>query len=155
MSQVERGLAWYEFSMLFRDRFRPVGRLIFANVATHNHFSFSDRAFLFNAHAPVMRFAAGCDEGCKHGLLGLLNTSTACFWMKQIFHPKKGSGIGRGIQPEPWMERYEFTSTGLKQFPVTDERPLDLARALDRLARALAACDPAALLADDAEGRHH
>jgi hypothetical protein len=76
--------------------------------------------------------------------------------MKQVFYPKGGDHVGQEgarVRKTLWDERYEFTGTGLKQFPVADEKPLDLARELDRLARELAACSPAALLAE--EEVHH
>jgi hypothetical protein len=71
--------------------------------------------------------------------------------MKQVFYPKGGDHVGQEgarVRKTLWDERYEFTGTGLKEFPVTDEKPLDLARELDRLAQELAACSPPALLAE-------
>src|SRR5690606_10308750 len=75
-------------------------------------------------------------------------SSTACFWLKQVSHPKGGSGLGRGVQDEEWEERYEFTGTKLQEFPLPAEHPLELARELDRLGQRLSAVSPAAVAAE-------
>jgi hypothetical protein len=90
---------------------------------------------VFKQSAPVIKLPAGATEVDHLDLLGLLNSSTACFWMKQVFHNKGGGGIGGGLASEEWEQFYEFTGTGLKRFPVPATRPLDLATELDRLAQ--------------------
>src|SRR5690606_27501540 len=130
-------LQWFEYSMLFTARLcEPMG-LTFANVATHNHFALQRAAWLNNAHAPVIKLPPRSTEEDYLVLLGLLNSSTACFWMRQVFQPKGGCGIGRGIQPESWMERYEFDARKMQAFPVA-ARSADVvpyAARLDSLAR--------------------
>jgi hypothetical protein len=58
--------------------------------------------------------------------------------MKQVFQNKAGSGIGRGIQPESWMDRYQHDSTKMGLFPVLEarEKTLPYASKLDALAHA-------------------
>jgi very-short-patch-repair endonuclease len=141
----EIGLTWYEWSRFQRERFlEPLGTA-FAFVATHNHFVLDRGGKVFKQSAPVIKLPAGGTEDDHLALIGLLNSSTACFWMKQVFHNKGVGGIGGGIGDEGWEPRYEFTGTGLKQFPVTEEKPLDLAWELDRLARERQAHLPAQL----------
>jgi len=151
LSQLERGLAWYEYSMFFADRFRVPLSIALAFVATHNHFVFDRGGKVFNRSAPVIKLPAGATEDDHLALIGLLNSSTACFWMKQVFHNKGSTVDTKGARQttDAFENFYEFTGTGLKQFPVTGEKPLDLARELDRLARELAACSPAALLDEE------
>ena len=108
--------------------------IAFAFVATHNHFVLDRGGKVFNRHAPVIKLPAGASEDDHLRLLGLLNSSTACFWLKQVSQAKAGSGMGRGVQPEDWMERYEFTGTKLQEFPLPAELPLERARRLDGLA---------------------
>ena len=72
--------------------------------------------------------------------------------MKQVFHPKGGAGIGRGIHDEKWEERLEFAGTGLESFPLPAARPLDLPRAMQCLTDAMAALDPAAVITAFAAG---
>ncbi len=147
------GRPWFDFHQFPKDRARVPVSIPFAFVATHNHFVLDRGGKVFNRSAPVIKLPAGATEDDHLALIGLLNSSTACFWMKQMFHNKGVGGIGGGIGDEGWEPRYDFTGTGLKQFPVTDEKPLDLARELDRLAQELAACSPAALLSE--EKIHH
>ena len=47
-------------------------------------------------------------------LCWVLNSSTACFWLKQVSHNKGNGGIGGGIGDEDWEPRYEFTGTKLE-----------------------------------------
>ena len=54
--------------------------------------------------------------------------------MKQTFHNKGGGGIGGGLASEEWEQFYEYTGTGLKQFPLPEKRSNVLAEALDGLA---------------------
>jgi hypothetical protein len=66
--------------------------------------------------------------------------------MKQVMHDKGNGGIGGGIASEDWERFYEFTSTGLKDFPLTADSPVDLATRLNALSSQLAAMQPAALM---------
>ncbi|MDX9722498.1 MAG: BREX-2 system adenine-specific DNA-methyltransferase PglX, partial [Myxococcota bacterium] len=134
----EIGLTWWEWSRFQRDRFRTPLSIAFAFVATHNHFVLDRGGKVFNRSAPVIKLPPGATEDEHLALLGLLNSSTACFWMKQVFHAKAAGGIGRGLEPEPFMERYEFDATKAKLFPVVASSPqvLPYARELDALARA-------------------
>src|SRR5262249_23876672 len=68
--------------------------------------------------APVITLPREATEEDHLGLAAYLNSSAACFWMKQVCFNKKGSGIGRGIQPEAWMDRYAFSATALLDMPL-------------------------------------
>ncbi len=133
----ERGLRWIDHSMFFPARF--VAKLVipFAVVATHNHFVLDRGGKVFNRHAPIIRLPADVSEDEHLGLLGLLNSSTACFWMKQTFH-NKGSTVdqhGARQRTAPFEDFYEFTGTGLQRFPLPEKRPLTLAKHLEDFAR--------------------
>jgi hypothetical protein len=148
-THAEIGLTWYEWSRFQRERFRVPLSITFAFVATHNHFVLDRGGKVFNRSAPVIKLPADASEGDHLGLLGLLNSSVACFWLKQIFH-NKGSTVdqhGARQRTDAFEDFYEFTSTGLKDFPLPANRPLDLARKLDQLAQERAAGLPGALLA--------
>ncbi len=139
-SQTERGLKWFEYSMFFKARYRNPLSIVVAFVATHNHFVLDRGGKVFKQSAPVIKLPAGASEEAHLGLLGLLNSSVACFWGRQTFFPKGGYADGK------WQERLEWDSTKLQQFPLADPPPLDLAQKLDRLAQQHSACSPAALL---------
>ena len=67
-----------------------------------------------SSHAPVIKLPPDCDRRRPPRLLGLLNSSTACFWMKQVFHNKGGDGIGGGIAARSRWERVLSRSTATK-----------------------------------------
>jgi len=138
MSQLERGLQWYEFSMFFKNRFRSRRQIIFAAVATHNHFVHAIGSNLCNRHAPLIILPTEASEDQHLELIGLLNSSLACFWMKQVFFPKGGDHVGQEgarVRRTWWDERYEYAGTQLQSFPIPVDKPLRLARRLDDLAR--------------------
>ncbi|MFJ1752460.1 BREX-2 system adenine-specific DNA-methyltransferase PglX [Kitasatospora sp. NPDC088134] len=145
-TQLARGLQWFEYSMFFADRYRTPRSIAFAFVATHNHFAFDRGGKVFNRSAPVIKLRADSSDDEHLQLLGLLNSSTACFWLKQVSQGKGGSGLGRGHQDEAWEERYEFTGTKLEDFPLPPDYPTDIAFRIDTLAQRLAGTAPAALI---------
>ncbi|GIF74299.1 BREX-2 system adenine-specific DNA-methyltransferase PglX [Asanoa siamensis] len=152
-TQLERGLLWFEYSMFFPKRFTTKLSLSFAFVATHNHFVFDRGGKVFSRSAPVVKLPEGATEDDHLRLLGVLNSSTACFWLKQVSQSKAGSGIGRGIQPEAWMDRWEFTGTKLEEFPLPDDLVTAGGGELVELAQELARTLPSALVLDDAPSR--
>jgi hypothetical protein len=137
-SHESRGLRWFEYSMFFVERFRGRFRIAYAHTATANHFFLDRGGRVIKDTAPILLLGLDANEDEHLALLGILNCSTACFWMKQVFQPKAAGGMaGRGLEPEPWMERFAFDATKMKLFPVpaNHETVLPWARELDRLAR--------------------
>lgn len=131
----EIGLTWYEWSRFQRNRFRTPLSIAFAFVATHNHFVLDRGGKVFKQSAPVIKLPPGTSEKEHLALLALLNSSTGCFWMKQVFH-NKGSTVDQKGARQTTVEFenfYEFTGTGLQEFPVPPRRPTDRARRLDEL----------------------
>ncbi|CAM5543235.1 DNA methylase [Streptomyces spiroverticillatus] len=142
----EIGLTWYEWSRWHPERYSvPLG-IAFAFVATHNHFVLDRGGKVFKQSAPVIKLPEGAGEDQYLELLGLLNSSTACFWLKQVSQAKGGtdnsSGGGNRWTPEAWIDRYEFTGTKLQEFPLPSRLPLVLARLLDSSAQQLAKSEP-------------
>ncbi len=88
--------------------------------------------------------AGGGDEDDHLALLGVLNSSTACFWLKQVSHDKGDGGNGRWHQlPSHGSTFYEFTGTKLQEFPLAcDCTRFGLGREMDGLAQRLAAVTP-------------
>jgi len=149
LSQIERGLAWFEYSMFFKHRFTVPLSITFAFVATHNHFVLDRGGKVFNRTAPVIKLPAGASEDEHLDLLGLLSSSTACFWSRQVLFPKGGDPAGSDgarVSKESWEDRLEFTATGLQSFPLASPAPRAYARELDRLGQRIAALRPAALI---------
>ena len=146
-TQLERKLTWFEYSMFFVKRFRVPLAIAFAFVATHNHFVLDRGGKVFKQTAPVIKLPEGATEDDHLALLGVLNSSTACFWLKQNSQNKGNGGIGGGIGDEAWEPRYEFTGATLEDYPLPFGFPLERARLLDDLARDLAAHKPSAVCA--------
>ncbi|WP_417159426.1 BREX-2 system adenine-specific DNA-methyltransferase PglX [Streptomyces cyaneofuscatus] len=141
------GRPWYEWHQLPKDEEAHSWAITFSFVATHNHFVLDRGGRVFKQSAPVIKLSEGVTEERHLELMGVLNSSAACFWLKQVSQGKGGSGLGRGVQDEEWEERYEFTGTKLQEFPLPSELPLALARELDVLAHELAECEPFVLAA--------
>lgn len=145
----EIGLTWYEWSRWHPERYSiPLG-IGFAFVATHNHFTLDRGGKVFNRSAPVIKLPDGAGEDEHLDLLGVLNSSTACFWLKQVSQAKGGtdnsSGGGNRWTPEAWIDRYEFTGTKLQEFPLPTRLPRTMGRMLDLLAQSLVEAEPSAV----------
>jgi hypothetical protein len=144
-TKQERGKHWNEYGIIVKDKYLNLLSITFTNVATHNHFVFDRGGKVFNSHSPVIKLPVTATKGEHLSLLGLLNSSSGCFWMKQTLHNKGGGGIGGGLATEHWEQFYEFDGTKLKRFPLPNDNPHALAHTLDRLAQQLQATLPAAL----------
>lgn len=133
-TRLECGDDWWTWYRWVTHKYEVPFSITFAEVATHNHFVLDRGGKVFKQTAPVIKLSTDATEADHLALLGLLNSSTACFWIKQVFQNKGGSGIGRGIADEAWESRYQIAGTGLKKFPLPEHKPLNLATTLDRLA---------------------
>ncbi len=147
-TQIERGLLWFEYSMFFKVRYRSPLSIAFAFVATHNHFVLDRGGNVFNRTAPVIKLPEGTSEDDHFRLLGVLNSSAACFWLKQVSHNKGNEGYFSGFKAEAWERFYEFTGTKLEDFPLPLGLPLRFGRMSDELAQQLAAVEPSALCSE-------
>ena len=145
----EIGLTWFEYSRWHPERYMiPLG-IAFPPISTHNHFVLDRGGKVFRQSAPVIKLPPETTEDEYLGLLGVLNSSTACFWLKQKSYAKTGadnnSGGGNRWSPEPWYSFYDFTATTLQDYPLPGILPLKHGRLLDTLAQELAAYEPAAV----------
>jgi hypothetical protein len=146
MEEIPR--PWYEWRELYTSRLQAPLSITFAFVATHNHFVLDRGGKVFKQSAPVIKLRNGASEEEHLDLLGVLNSSTACFWMKQVFYPKGGDQVGTEgarIRKTWWDERYEFDVTKLRAFPLPRVFPRSTATQIDRLASDLASTSPAAI----------
>jgi hypothetical protein len=144
---LEVGKPWYSYGQIPVERFKIQLAITFAEITTHNHFVLDRGGKVFKQTAPVIKLPAGTSEDEHLGLLGLLNSSVACFWLKQVCFNKGGGGSGTKLASETWENFYGFNSTNIAEFPVVADKPLAIARQIDALAQALVAVQPAALLA--------
>lgn len=147
---VERGAAWYEWQELYVEKLRAGLSITFAAVSTHNHFVLDRGSKVFNRSAPVLKLPPSTSEDAHLELLGVLNSSIGCFWLKQVTFPKGGDNVGREgarVRKTLWDVFYDFDSTKLAQFPISAVTPLRRAQALDSLAQRVAATSPESVCA--------
>ncbi|MFI2837912.1 BREX-2 system adenine-specific DNA-methyltransferase PglX [Mycolicibacterium sp. PDY-3] len=133
---VDRGLTWWEWQELYRDKLQTPLSIAFAEVATHNHFVLDRQGEVFKQTAPVIKLAEGATEDEYLELLGVLNSSTVCFWLKQVAQKKGGDA------DTPWLRTYAFNSTNVGRVPQPSKLPLCRPRTLDTLARQLGTVTP-------------
>ncbi len=145
-TKIEAGLRWTEYGRLTVNKLRTPLSITFAEVATHNHFVLDRGGKVFKQTAPVIKLPDGSSEDDHLRLLGTLNSSTACFWLKQNCHNKGSTVDNKGARTtlSPWENFFQFNGTTVKDFPLPKDVPLDRARLIDHLSQQLAAQDPAA-----------
>ena len=147
------GRPWYEWHQVPKDKGTSNLSIAFAFVATHNHFVLDRGGKVFKQSAPVIKLPQGASEDEHLTLLGVLNSSTACFWLKQVSHDKGIRGEGGGFTPSDWERFYEFTGTTVQDFPLPSAFPLERARLLDSLAQELSVREPSAVCASGVPSR--
>lgn len=146
----EIGLTWYEWSRWHPERFMvPLG-IAFAEVATHNNFALDRGGKVFKQTAPVIKLVASATEDEHYTLLGLLNSSVAGFWMKQVFHNKGDStdSDGARVTGDPAFDTYQYAVNGLKKFPIPNEGKeiiVNLTKLMDQLLQTLGKVEPIAV----------
>ena len=131
---LEKGLTWYEYQELYASKLRSPLSITFAFVSTHNHFVLDRGSTFFNRSAPVIKLPSDATNTDYLTLVGLLNSSTACFWMKHTLHNKGSTVDAHGARQttDAFENFYEYTGTGLKRFPIPKLVPLALTESLDR-----------------------
>jgi hypothetical protein len=139
----EEGRPWWEWHQIALDRIKYPLTITFGEIATHNHFVLDRGGKVFNRTAPVIKLSIDANEDEYLARLGLLNSSTACFWMKQVSHQKQMMG-GDGIRiSEKSKVPYQFASTRLRELPLPQDwqkhalypKLVELARKADESAR--------------------
>ena len=140
----DNGEDWWTWYRWIRRRYTVIISIAYVEVGTHNHFVVDRGGNVFTQTSPVIKLPEDASEADHLGLVGLLNSSVACFWLQQNCHSKGGPG-GAHSKDEKWHDFYQFNGTKLKRFPLPAERPLKLATALDQLATKRQAHLPAQL----------
>src|SRR5262249_26978852 len=114
----DQGRPWYEHLEHYKDKLRWPLSIAFAFVATHNHFVLDRGGKGFKQSAPVIKLPAGATEDDPLALLGLLNSSTGCFWMKQVMAAKSSQRAVGTHRDRPEEVHFEFAGTALERFPI-------------------------------------
>lgn len=142
-SLAERNLPWWVHLESYSRKLLVPLSITFAEIATHNHFVLDRDGKVFKQTAPAIKLTAGSTIDDHLQLLGTLNSSTACFWLKQNCFNKGRPGAEAAGADEPWEHRYQFNGTSVGQLPLPATSPLERTRYIDSLAHRLADQEPA------------
>ncbi|MCE9632144.1 MAG: BREX-2 system adenine-specific DNA-methyltransferase PglX [Planctomycetia bacterium] len=156
---AEMGRGWWEHLEHYRDKLQTPLSIVVVEVATHNHFVLDrgDKLFKHSTHLVKLPPTRTVQEHID--LIGVLNSSTACFWMKQVCH-NKGSTVdleGARQRTNPFEDFYAFNATRLSALPLPHICPLTRARELQEASDAQSLLSPASAIAcwaADAPSQH-
>ncbi|MBE1530873.1 BREX-2 system adenine-specific DNA-methyltransferase PglX [Actinomadura algeriensis] len=152
-TMAEQRKPWTSHLENYPSKLRSRLSITFAFVATHNNFALEREGALFNRTAPAIKLRKGASEEEHLALLGILNSSTACFWLKQVSQDKGNRGGERSTGRYAWESYYEFTSTKLQDFPLPRTLPLENGQHLDSIARHLESLQPTKLCEESVPSR--
>ena len=144
------GLIWWEYMQHTSSAYGTPLSIAFAEVATHNHFVLDRGGKVFKQTAPVIKLLSDAKENEYFALLGILNSSTVCFWLKQQCQDKPSNGVKRGYESEAWTVRYQFNGANVTDIPIPSALPLVRGRILDLLARESVSHEPSTVGTDQA-----
>jgi len=139
-TRKQSGDVWWEWYRWVASKYSTPLSLTFAEVASHNHFVLDRGGRVFNQTAPVVKLRSEYGEQDYLALLAYLNSSTCCFYMKQVSHQKQMTG-GDGVRIQSRAKvPYQFSGTRVQQLPLPDcfgehdpkERLSALAAAIER-----------------------
>ncbi|MFE6162958.1 BREX-2 system adenine-specific DNA-methyltransferase PglX [Streptomyces sp. NPDC056486] len=134
---IKSSAAWYDWHQVASNRNVHPWSIAFPWVATHPHFGLLRGALVPLNSAPVLKLPSSASEADHLRLLGVLNSSAACFWLK---HMSQSKGEPRADQlrgGEAWERIFEFTSTRLHELPLPADFPLERTAMLDSMATSL------------------
>ncbi|MFC4753502.1 BREX-2 system adenine-specific DNA-methyltransferase PglX [Dietzia aurantiaca] len=135
------GKQWHEWHTVQDSSVWTPISISFAEVAAQNHFSLDRGRYIFKQTAPVIKLDKSSTIEDHFELLGILNSSTVCFWLRQNSHKKGG-----GATAHPWTHTYSFNCATVGNIPVPKSNLSSRSHRLNSLAMELSAAEPQALL---------
>ncbi|MFF9778708.1 BREX-2 system adenine-specific DNA-methyltransferase PglX [Streptomyces sp. NPDC013978] len=131
---------WYDWHQFALDWNAHPWSIVFPWVATHPHFTVLRSGAVPLNSAPVIKLPPSATESTHLELVGALNSSAVCFWLKQVSQSKGQAHIDTLRGGEAWEKIYEFTAGRLLDLPLPRAFPLASAEELDGLATESAGC---------------
>lgn len=114
----EAGRPFWEYHQIPVQRNLASSCIAYAAIASHNHFAFSTARRIFRETAPMIVLPEESQEHDYHALLAYLNSSIACFWLKQVSQQKQMTA-GDSIRFETRSKvPYGFAATQLDKLPI-------------------------------------
>ncbi|MFG2991112.1 BREX-2 system adenine-specific DNA-methyltransferase PglX [Streptomyces sp. NPDC048257] len=136
---IKKRSQWYDWHQVAPAWNVHPWSITFPWVSTHPHFSLLRGSLVPLNSAPVIKLPPNASDTEHLQLLGVLNSSAVCFWLKQMSQSKGQPRAGQLRGGESWEKIYEFTSTRLLDLPLPGTFPAGHAEELDRLATQLTA----------------
>lgn len=136
-TQEQRGLHWWEYGHISREKFRSPRSIVLAEISSHTHFFFDSTGCVSDQTAPMIKLHVDASTRDHVTLLGMLNSSVTCFWMRQVCRPKGGDHVGNEgarVRKNLWDERYAFATRKVEQLPIPDAMPEQLSQVMWQLA---------------------
>ncbi len=149
-TQDERGFFWWEYGFVSTEKLSSPHSIAWGEVTSHNHFVLDSTGKVFKQTAPIIKLKSDASAADHVQLLGVLNSSTAGFWLRQVCFPKGGDhqgGEGARVRTTLWDERFAFNVTRIATLPIPSHLPSQLPTALVKTSTALQGQSPAATLA--------
>ncbi|MFA1544795.1 BREX-2 system adenine-specific DNA-methyltransferase PglX [Actinomadura chokoriensis] len=87
-NMADANLQWYDYMQHTASAYKTPLSIGFAFMATHNHLALDRGGSAFNRSAPVIKLPRGASEDDHLEIMATLNSSTACFWLKQVSQPR-------------------------------------------------------------------
>ncbi|MFE3327363.1 BREX-2 system adenine-specific DNA-methyltransferase PglX [Streptomyces sp. NPDC059176] len=143
----DSGLKWWDYMQHTASAYDSDLSITFAEITTHNQFVLDRGGSVFKQSAPVIKLPSGSSEGEHLHLLAILNSSTVCYWLKQVCFCKGNATASSGMADQPWSWNYQFNSTNMERIPLPRESATELAAAIDALAKQLTAVSPSTVAA--------
>ncbi|QEG24772.1 BREX-2 system adenine-specific DNA-methyltransferase PglX [Mariniblastus fucicola] len=114
----EEGRTWWEWHQVTLHRLKLPLTITFPFVASHNHFKLDDSGCVFNRSVPIIKLDPKNTLDDYYAILGFLNSSIACFWLKQVSQRKQMSG-GESIRIQDLSKvPFEYSTTQVKKIPI-------------------------------------
>jgi hypothetical protein len=149
----ERGLPWWSFGFVAVGVDTSHPKIAYGEVDTHASFVYNRGGVLFDQTAPVLSLRAPAPESQYMEILGLMNSSTPAFWLRQVCRNKGMHGQHGGLKSELWEQFFAFNGTNVGALPFPAGRPLELAIAIQSDADERSTLLPSALVAREAPTR--
>ncbi|MEV5828464.1 BREX-2 system adenine-specific DNA-methyltransferase PglX [Spirillospora sp. NPDC052242] len=149
----ETAVQWWSWYRWVASRNQGGARILFAKIATHNHAVFTHGRAVSNQHVPVINIKSDLDADLYYGILAVLNSSPACFWLKQVCPDRGKGGYGGGVASEDWERFYEVTGAKLQDLPLPASMPIEVGRVMDSLAASRLAASPSAICVNGSPSR--
>ncbi|MFJ6676413.1 BREX-2 system adenine-specific DNA-methyltransferase PglX [Actinosynnema sp. NPDC091369] len=141
---------WWEVREIYRRKLAAPTAIAYRFIATHNRAFLHHQEMVPNHAIVTLTLPFDYPEVKYFEILAALNSSTACFWLKQVSHNKGSTVDSKGARQTTvaWENFYEFSSTKLEKMPIPTTLPGGRAQKLTELAQELSTLSPAKLVAN-------